>query len=100
MKRKIESIWCKKGRGNSYVVTAYDIGADGKIDRTKETECRIDETLLSLPSKKAVKRTAMEATAKKGSAATGNSAGKAEAARWLINSTHLFEHARPPNRHG
>ena len=48
VKRKIESAWCKKGRGNSYVVTAYDIGADGKIDRTKETEYKIDETLLSL----------------------------------------------------
>ena len=48
LKHKIESAWCKKGRGNSYVVTAYDIGADGKIDRTKETKYKIDETLLSL----------------------------------------------------
>ena len=38
VKRKIESIWWKKGRENSYVETAYDIGADGKIDFTKETE--------------------------------------------------------------
>ena len=30
------------------MVTAYDIGADGKIDRTKESEYKIDETLLSL----------------------------------------------------
>ena len=30
------------------MVTAYDIGADGKIDCTKETEYKIDETPLSL----------------------------------------------------
>ena len=48
VKRKIESAWWKKGRRNSSVVTAYDIGADGKIDRTKENEYKIDEILLSL----------------------------------------------------
>jgi len=47
LKRKIELVWCKNGRGNSYVVTAYGIGVDGKIDRTKETEYKIDETPLS-----------------------------------------------------
>jgi len=30
------------------VATAYDISADGKIDRTKETEFKIDTALLSL----------------------------------------------------
>ena len=30
------------------MVTAYNISADGKIDRTKETEYKIDETLLNL----------------------------------------------------
>ena len=30
VKRKIESAWCKKIRGNSYVVIAYGIGANGK----------------------------------------------------------------------
>jgi hypothetical protein len=48
VKRKIESVCWKKGKGNSYVVNAYDIGADGKIDRTKETEYKIDVTLLGL----------------------------------------------------
>ena len=47
VKRKIELIWWKEGRGGYYVDTAYDISADGKIDRTKETEFKID-TLLSL----------------------------------------------------
>ena len=48
VKRKIESAWCKKGMGNSNVVTAYGIGADGKIDRSKETEYKIHEALRSL----------------------------------------------------
>ena len=48
LKRKIELVWCKNGRGNSYVVTAYGIGADGKINSTKETEYKIHWALLSL----------------------------------------------------
>jgi len=42
----------------------------------------------------------MKATAKKRPAATGKSAGKAKAARWLMNFTLLFEDARPPVRRG
>ena len=44
--RKVESVIWKKGAGNSYVVVAYDLIADGKkMDREKPTEYKIDSSL-------------------------------------------------------
>jgi hypothetical protein len=46
--RKIDSVTWKKGRGNSYVVNAFDVGRDGKLDRLKLTEYKIDNSLIDL----------------------------------------------------
>ncbi len=45
---KIDSVTWKKGKGNSYVVNAFDVCTDGKLDRKKLTECKIDNTLIGL----------------------------------------------------
>ena len=46
--RKIDSVIWKKGKGNSYVVNAFDVCTDGKLDRKKLIECKIDNTLIGL----------------------------------------------------
>ena len=46
--RKIDSVTWKKGKGNSYVVHAFDVCPDGKLDRKKLTEYKIDNSLISL----------------------------------------------------
>jgi len=46
--RKIDTVTWKTGKGNSYVVNAFDVGPDGKLDRTKLTEYKIDDSLISL----------------------------------------------------
>ena len=46
--RKIDSVTWKKGKGNSYVVHAFDVCLDGKLDRKKLTEYKIDSSLIGL----------------------------------------------------
>ena len=46
--RKIDSVTWKKGKGNSYVVHAFDVCPDGKLDRKKLTEYKIDNSLIGL----------------------------------------------------
>jgi hypothetical protein len=50
VKRKIDSIVWQKGRGNSYVARACDITQDGKMDRTKLTDYKLEATLMDLIS--------------------------------------------------
>ena len=48
VKRKIDSIVWQKGRGNSYVARACNITQDGKMDRTKLTDYKLEATLMDL----------------------------------------------------
>ena len=50
MKRKIDSIVWQTGRGNSYVARACDLTQDGKMDRTKLTDYKLEATLMDLIS--------------------------------------------------
>jgi hypothetical protein len=46
--RKIDTVTWKKGKGNSYVVNAFDVDSDGKLIRHKLTEYKIDSSLFGL----------------------------------------------------
>ena len=50
VKRKIDSIVWQKGKGNSYVARACDLTQDGKMDRTKLTDYKLEATLVDLIS--------------------------------------------------
>jgi hypothetical protein len=50
VKRKIDSIVWQKGKGNSYVARACDLTQDGKMDRTKLTDYKLEATLMDLIS--------------------------------------------------
>jgi hypothetical protein len=50
VKRKIDSIVWQTGRGNSYVARACDLTQDGKMDRTKLTDYKLEATLMDLIS--------------------------------------------------
>ena len=50
VKRKIDSIVWQKRKGNSYVARACDLTQDGKMDRTKLTDYKLEATLMDLIS--------------------------------------------------